>query len=44
MELFLYAKLDCLKQKFLTLRLYLRKAELFELELFWHLTVCKQTL
>ena len=37
MELFLYAKFNCLK-----LKLYLRETELFEIELFWHLTVCKQ--
>ena len=29
---------------FLTLKLYLHKAELFTIELFWHLTVCKQNL
>ena len=27
---------------FLTLKLYLRKTELLEIELFWHLTMCKQ--
>ena len=27
---------------FLTLKLYLRLTELFEIELFWYLTVCKQ--
>ena len=27
---------------FLTLKLYLDKTELFNIELFWHLTVCKQ--
>ena len=27
---------------FLTLKLYLRKTELFNIELFWHLPVCKQ--
>ena len=29
---------------FLALKLYLRKTELFKIELFWHLTVCKQKL
>ena len=29
---------------FLTLKLYLHKTKLFNLELFWHLTVCKQNL
>ena len=29
---------------FLTLKLYLHKIELFNIELFWHLTVCKQNL
>ena len=29
---------------FLTLKLYLHKTELFNIELFWHLTVCKQNL
>ena len=29
---------------FLTLKLYLRQTELFEMELFWHLTVCKPNL
>ena len=29
---------------FLTLKLYLLKTELFNLELLWHLTVCKQNL
>ena len=28
----------------LTLKLYLYKIELFNTELFWHLTVCKQNL
>ena len=29
---------------FLTLKLYLRKTELFNIELFWYLTICKQNL
>ena len=29
---------------FLTLKLYLHKTELFNIDLFWHLTVCKQNL
>ena len=29
---------------FLTLKLYLHKTELFNIELFWHLTVCKENL
>ena len=29
---------------FLTFKLYLRSTELFEIELFWHLTECKQNL
>ena len=29
---------------FLTLKLYLRFIELFNIERFWHLTVCKQNL
>ena len=29
---------------FLTLKLYLRKTELFNIELFWHLTECEQNL
>ena len=29
---------------FLTLKLYLCKTELFEIELFWHLTMSKQKL
>ena len=29
---------------FLTLKLYLHKTELFEIEQFWHLPVCKQKL
>ena len=29
---------------FLTLKLYLHLTELFNTELFWHLTVCKQNL
>ena len=29
---------------FLTLKLYLHKTDLFNIELFWHLTVCKQDL
>ena len=29
---------------FLTLKLYLRETELFNIELFWHLTVGKQDL
>ena len=29
---------------FLTLKIYLREIELFEIEMFWHLTVCKQKL
>ena len=29
---------------FLTLKLYLHKAEFFNIELFWYLTVCKQNL
>ena len=29
---------------FLTLKLYLHKTKLFDIELFWHLTVCKQNL
>ena len=38
-----YAKLNCLKWNcFLILKLYLQKTELFEIELFWHLTVGKQ--
>ena len=31
-------------EKFLTLKLYWHKTELFEIELFWYLTVCKQKL
>ena len=27
---------------FLTLKMYLRKHELFEIEQLWHLTVCKK--
>ena len=45
MKLFLYAKMNCLKSNcFFTLKQYLRKTELFEMELFWYLTVCKQNL
>ena len=29
---------------FLRLKLYLQLTELFNIELFWHLTVCKQNL
>ena len=29
---------------FLMLKLYLHETELFDIELFWHLTVCKQNL
>ena len=29
-------------EQFLTLKLYLRQIELFNIELFWHLTVYKQ--
>ena len=29
---------------FLTLKLYLRDTELFNIEQFWHLTECKQNL
>ena len=29
---------------FLKLKLYLCSSELFNIELFWHLTVCKQSL
>ena len=29
---------------FLTLKLYLNKTDLFNIELFWHLTMCKQNL
>ena len=31
-------------EMFLTLKLYLLSTELFEIELFWLLTVCKQNL
>ena len=29
---------------FLTLKLYLQKTDFVNIELFWHLTVCKQNL
>ena len=29
---------------FLTLKMYLHETDLFNIELFWHLTVCKQNL
>ena len=29
---------------FLSLELYLHQTEVFEIELFWHLSVCKQNL
>ena len=31
-------------QLFFILKLYLHKTDLFDIELFWHLTVCKQNL
>ena len=31
-------------EQFLTLKLYLPKTELFEIELLWHLSMCKQKL
>ena len=31
-------------EQFLTLRLYLHYTELFNVEMFWHLTTCKQSL
>ena len=31
-------------EMFLTLKLYWLKTDLFDIELFWHLTVCKQNL
>ena len=31
-------------EMFLTLKLYLHEIELFDIEPFWHLTVCKQKL
>ena len=31
-------------EPFLTLKLSLHETELFNIELFWHLTVCKQSL
>ena len=40
----LHAKLICLKKLFLTLKLYLRYTELFEIEQLLHLTVSKQKL
>ena len=40
-----YGKLSYLKWNFLKkLKLYLQETDFFNIELFWHLTVCKQNL